>query len=88
MVDDLERSRLAGSASHLTVVGEMPSLLCLDAKPEAAIQLEEAWSDLTRGLPFLAVCSYSLKCFGEGRDAELFRSICAPHGSVCHAYDV
>jgi two-component system response regulator NreC len=87
MVDDLERSRLAGSASQLTIVGEMAPLLCLDANPEAAIQLEGAWADLTQGLPFLTVCRYSMTCFGEGTDPELFRSICAVHGSVCHAYD-
>jgi hypothetical protein len=85
MVDDLERLRLAGSASRLTVVGELPSLLFLAGNPEAAIQFEQAWTDLTRGLPFLAVCSYPMTCFDEGGDAEVFRSICAPHGIACHA---
>ena len=74
IADALERSRLAGSAWHLTVVGEMAPLLCLAGNPEAAIQLERAWDDLTRGLPFLTVCSYSMKCFGEGRPLNSFEA--------------
>ena len=41
-VDDYERSRLAVSASNVTVVGEMAALLCRDGHGEAALQLEHA----------------------------------------------
>ncbi len=87
MIDGLERSRLAASASHLTIVGEMSGLLCRDGNPRAAMQLEQAWDAMTRGLPFFTVCFYSMECFSEGRDPELFPSVCASHGSVCHAHD-
>ena len=85
VVDGLERRRLgAGSASGLTIVGEMAALLCRDGKFSAAIQLERLWDDLTRALPFLTVCVYPTECFREG-GPELFLHICSPHSAVCHA---
>jgi CheY-like chemotaxis protein len=84
-VDDLERSRLAVSASNLTLVGEMAALLCADDHHEAALQLERTWDDLTRKLPFLTVCCYSVAAFNEG-SPELFPNICAPHSAACHAH--
>jgi DNA-binding NarL/FixJ family response regulator len=84
-VDDFERSRLAVSASNLTVVGEMAALLCADGHYEAALQLERTWDDLSRGLPFLTVCCYSVPAFNEG-SPELFPHICAPHSAACHAH--
>jgi DNA-binding NarL/FixJ family response regulator len=85
IVDDYERSRLAISASNVTVVGEMSPLLCRDGHPEAALQLERTWDDLTRSLPFLTVCFYALEYFSEGSFPELFPGICAAHSAVCHA---
>jgi DNA-binding NarL/FixJ family response regulator len=85
IVDDFERSRLAASASNVTVVGEMAPLLCRDGHAKAALQLERTWDDLTRNLPFLTVCFYALEYFSEGSFPELFPGICAPHSAVCHA---
>ena len=70
---NLERSRLAASASCADVHWRDGSPALPDGNPEAAIQLERVWDDLTRGLPFLTVCLYSTECFGEGGDPELFR---------------
>ena len=84
-VDDYERSRLAVSASNVTVVGEMAGLLCRDGHAEAALQLERTWDDLTRELPFFTVCFYALEYFTEGSFPDLFPGICAPHSAVCHA---
>jgi DNA-binding NarL/FixJ family response regulator len=85
VVDDLERRRLAaGSASRLTIVGEIAVPLCRDGKFSTAIQLERLWDDLTRALPFFTVCVYPTECFREG-GPELFLHICAPHSAVCHA---
>jgi CheY-like chemotaxis protein len=86
IVDDLERSRLAGSASHLTIVGAIAPQLCRDGHPETALQVEHAWDDLTRSLPFLTVCFYSMDCFRE-TDRDVFPGVCAPHSAVCHAHD-
>ena len=84
-VDGLERSRLAVSAPRLTIVGEMSVLLCRDGNTKAAIQLEQAWDNLTRDLPFLTVCNYPATCFSEAGDPELFPAVCAVHSVVCHA---
>ena len=84
-VDDFERSRLAASASNLTLVGEMAALLCADGNHEAALQIERTWDDLTRSLPFLTVCCYSTACFTEQRP-QLFANICGPHSAACHAH--
>jgi DNA-binding NarL/FixJ family response regulator len=84
-VNDLERSRLAVSASNLTVVGEMSALLCAGGHYEAALQMESTWDDLTRGLPFLTVCCYSVAPLNEG-GPDLFPNICASHSAVCHAH--
>jgi DNA-binding NarL/FixJ family response regulator len=84
-VDDFERSRLAVSASNLTVVGEMSALLCADGHYEAALQLEPTWDDLTRGLPFLTVCCYSVAPFNAERP-QLFPHVCAAHSAACHAH--
>jgi len=77
-VDDLERSRLAASASSVTIIGEPALLLCRDGNPEAAIQLEHLWHDLTRRRPFFTVCPCPMECFSEGGDSEFFAGICAP----------
>jgi CheY-like chemotaxis protein len=84
-VDDLERSRLAVSASNLTVVGEMSALLCATGHSDAALHLEPTWDALTRRLPFLTVCCYSLAPFNEG-SPQLLPDICASHSAACHAH--
>jgi DNA-binding NarL/FixJ family response regulator len=86
-VDDLDRSRLAASASSVTIVGEPALLLCRDGDPEAAIRLEHVWHDLTRRRPFFTVCPCPMECFSEGDESDLFPRICAPHSVVCHAHD-
>jgi CheY-like chemotaxis protein len=86
IIDDLERQRLARSASHLTIVGAIAPQLCRDGHPETALHVEHAWDDLTRSLPFLTVCFYSTDCFRE-TDPDVFSGICAPHSAVCHAHD-
>ena len=85
VVDDLERRRLAaGSASRLTIVGEMAVMLCRAGKFEVAIELERLWDELTLALPFFTVCVYPMDCFRAG-GPELFSHICSPHSAVCHA---
>jgi hypothetical protein len=86
VVDDLERRRLAaGTASGLTIVGELAAVLCSDGKSGAAIELERLWDDLTRTLRFLTVCVYPAACFRE-RGPDLFLRICASHSAACHAH--
>jgi hypothetical protein len=77
----------AASAPRVTIVGEMAGLLCRDGNPTAAIQLERTWDDLTRGRPFLTVCSYPMELFSERGDPELFAPLCAAHWAVSHAHE-
>jgi DNA-binding NarL/FixJ family response regulator len=84
-VDELDRARLAASASSLTVVGEPALLLCRAGNLDAAIQLETEWHAATRRRPFHTVCPCPMDCFREGSTLDRFPDICAPHSAVCHA---
>jgi CheY-like chemotaxis protein len=86
MVDELERLRLArrpAGRNRVTVFGEMAGLLLQEGDFDAAIQLEQTWSGLTRALPYLTICSYSL--FDEARHPDAWTAMCAEHSAVCHA---
>jgi DNA-binding NarL/FixJ family response regulator len=84
-VDELDRARLAASASSLTIVGEPALLLCRAGDLEGAIHLETVWHDVTRRRPFHTVCPCLMECFSEGNARDRFPDICAPHSAVCHA---
>jgi hypothetical protein len=87
IVRDLDRLRLSsagGPQSRLTIFGEMAVLLCRDGNVQAAVEVERIWSDLTRPLPFLTVCSYPIECFQDEESRKLFPSVCAEHGVVSH----
>jgi DNA-binding NarL/FixJ family response regulator len=87
IVGGLERLRLSsarGPQSRLTIFGEMAVLLCRNGHVEAAVEVERIWSDLTRPLPFLTVCSYPIECFQDERSQRLFSSVCAEHWAVSH----
>ncbi len=84
-VEELERSRRAVSATHVTLIGEVTAMICRAGKPDVAIEREFAWSELMRGLPFVAVCSFPLPWITGDADSDLFRGVCASHGTVCHA---
>ena len=88
MVEDLERRRLAhrsGAGSRLTLFGEMAGLLMEDGHVDAAIRLEQIWSDLTRTLPYLTICSYATRPFRSAQQPDLWAAVYAEHSVVCHA---
>jgi len=87
IVGNLDRLRLSssrGPQSRLTIFGEMAVLLCGNGNVEAAVEVERIWSDLTRPLPFLTVCSYPIECFQDEGSRRLFPSVCAEHRAVSH----
>ena len=87
IVGNLDRLRLSSSRapqSRLTVFGEMAVLLCQNGNVEAAVEVERIWSDLTRPLPFLTVCSYPIECFQDERSRSLFPSLCGEHRAISH----
>jgi two-component system, NarL family, response regulator NreC len=86
IVSDLDRLRVSsrGPHSRLTLFGEMAVSLCRDGNIEAVVEVENIWSDLTRHLPFLTVCSYPGECFQHPKSRQFFPDVCAVHHAVSH----
>ena len=85
MVAALERARTAsaaGTRSHLTIVGEISVVLCRRGNPEAALELERLWDELTHSLPILTVCMYPTGCLNHD---GLVSGISAHHSVIGHA---
>ena len=88
MVAALEGARTASAAgprSHLTIVGEISAVLCRRGTPEAALELERLWDELTRSLPILTVCTYPTGCFDHAEAPGLISGISAHHSVISHA---
>ena len=88
MVAVLEGARTAsaaGRSSHLTIVGEISGVLWRRGNPEAALEVERLWDELTRSLPILTICTYSTGCFDHGDAPESTSGISAHHAVVSHA---
>jgi hypothetical protein len=87
MVAALERARTASAAgprAHLTIVGEISAVLCRRGTPEAAVELERLWDDLTRSLPILTICTYPAGCFDHDGASGFVAGICAHHSVISH----
>jgi len=85
LVAALESARAESGASHLTIVGEIAAVLCRRGTPEAALELERLWDELTRPLPILTICTYPTRRFDQAADPALVSAICAHHSVVNHA---
>jgi signal transduction histidine kinase len=68
--------------TSVRVYGEMVDLLWRDGNPEAAIRLEELWTDLASTHGFSLLCAYPIGNFFKENDARLFEKICASHEAV------
>jgi CheY-like chemotaxis protein len=87
IASELDRYRLAvgdGTASRLTLFGNMADLLLGAGNPTAAIALERLWTSLTHALPFFTVCGYSAAS-GFADAARIWSQACAEHWAVSHA---
>ncbi len=86
-VADLNERRVSvlGRDSKLTLIGELSGTLCGDGNFDAAVEMEQTWSRLTRDLPFFTVCCYCADWFQEPRHSSAFSKLCAEHGAVAHA---
>jgi CheY-like chemotaxis protein len=85
LIAEVDRTRTNGSRgadSILTFVGDVSTHL-LDVNPQLAVELEQAWNDVTQSLRFLTVCCYPTPRL-EGADAQLFPQLCAEHLAVTH----
>lgn len=88
MVAVLERARTASgdrARSHLTIVGEIAPVLWRNGKPEAAMEVERLWDEVTRSLPILTICTYPMDCVSHDAVAAFSSGICAHHSVISHA---
>ena len=75
----------AAAAQGVAAFGEMVALLWAEGKYEAAIQLEQLWTDFTTQHAVQLLCAYPLSYFSRADDGELFARVCAHHSSVVPA---
>jgi hypothetical protein len=65
--------------------GEMVALLWEDGDVLAAIELEKAWNELARELPFALVCGYRSESVQGDELAQALEQVCHLHSSVVSA---
>jgi len=85
LIAETERGRVNGARgadSILTFVGDVSTHL-LDAHPELALEIEHAWTEMTRALRFVTVCCYPTSRF-QTADGRLLPQLCAEHLAVAH----
>jgi CheY-like chemotaxis protein len=86
MVDNLERLRLARpGGGRVTIFGEMAGLLLQAGNLDAAVRMEQLWSELTRTLPYFTICSYPTPILRAEPHPGVWAAVCAEHSAVCHA---
>jgi hypothetical protein len=77
------------AARPLRIYGEMVDLLAARGEYAVALQLERLWNKLADERQFTLLCGYMAGHFGDPRNAEDLRQICAAHGAVrSHPADV
>jgi anti-sigma regulatory factor (Ser/Thr protein kinase) len=74
--------RAVDSGRPVRAYGEMVALLWEAGDVPAAIELETAWNDLARELPFALVCAYRSESVESDELAEAVRDVCHLHTSV------
>jgi MEDS: MEthanogen/methylotroph, DcmR Sensory domain len=80
----LTRAKLksGGDERRIAVFGEMVSLLWSEGKLDAALRLEQLWTNLSRTHVFSLRCGYPIQGFDRHEHSDLFAKICAEHTSV------
>ena len=90
IVKELEQYRrdfAAGPTSSLAVTGTLAGLLAARGNVEGAIGIEHLWTELTRGLPFITVCGYSMSPFHD-QVPDVWSRVTGEHSVISHASDV
>jgi PAS domain S-box-containing protein len=78
----IQKSANGGGPSAIRAYGEMVDLLWRDAKPEAALRLEELWNGLVRDSSFSLLCAYPMGNFYKEAQCEPFDRVCQLHAAV------
>jgi DNA-binding NarL/FixJ family response regulator len=79
---DASRRTVGNGTLPLTVVGDLSGLLCRRGDVKRALEMERAWNETTRSLPFLTICSYQHESVTES--ADTFDAVCHAHDVICH----
>ena len=85
MLGELLGPHSAAAAQGVAAFGEMVALLWAEGKYEAAIQLEQLWTEFTNKHAVQLLCAYPLSYFSRADDGDLFAQVCAHHTSVIPA---
>jgi PAS domain S-box-containing protein len=67
---------------RVRVFGEMVALLWTAGQQDAAIRIEELWTDLARTHGFPLLCAYPIDGFSNPTQSELFLKVCSLHSHV------
>ena len=73
--------RASAGGRQIRVYGEMVALLWDEGDVASALALEDLWNDLARIRPFVLLCAYPMRAFGQGATAA-FKRICEQHTTV------
>jgi signal transduction histidine kinase len=76
------KSVAEGNPPHIAAFGEMVAVLWAQGMPEAAIQLEQLWNDLSRVHSFTLRCAYPITGFSQADHSGAFATICAQHSGI------
>ena len=82
---ELLEQHSAATTRGVAAFGEMVAILWAEGKYEAAIQLEQLWTEFTTEHAVQLLCAYPLSYFSRADDQELFARVCAHHSSVIPA---
>ena len=71
-----------GERPRVAACGECAPLLWAQAKPEAAIRLEQLWDEIAKSQNVDVLCGYLLGSFQGGVGSHIFDKLCAAHSAV------
>jgi signal transduction histidine kinase len=76
------KTESSGDDKRIAIFGEMVSILWSQGKFDAALRLEQLWTDLARAHVFALRCGYPIQGFDRHEHGEVFQKICAEHTGV------
>jgi CheY-like chemotaxis protein len=71
-----------GKPPKVAVCGECAPTLWANGKPDAAIQLEHLWDEISETFEVDVLCGYVLTDFQSERESQIRERICAEHSAV------
>jgi hypothetical protein len=70
------------SGRRVRIYGEMVDVLAGEGQYKAALELEQLWNEVAEQREFTLLCGYTAAHFGDPRNAEDLRQVCAAHSGV------